>query len=89
MISFDPHHFNVPPRFAQRPEINKKVPVTGRQTAEIQIVQNITEQDETLEGVLFQGREQGVRTAEVRTQVNVRDDKRFNLFPPSLRSGGG
>lgn len=88
MISFDPYHFNVSSRFAQRPEISKKIPVTGRQTAEIQIVQNITEQKETLKGVLFQGRKQGFGTAEIGTQVKVRENERFNFFYPGSCGNG-
>src|SRR3984893_9159344 len=76
MIAFHPHNLDAALRIREFADVAQKLPVGLGEAAKIQVGENVAQQDQAAEAGLPQHPRGLLRAADLRSQVQVRDDER-------------
>jgi len=76
VIALDPNHFHAAFRVRKLANVTEKLPVFFLEAAEVEVAEYIAQKDETAKGNPLQHLQRSLRTADLRTQMQVREDYR-------------
>jgi len=76
MVAFYPHHFNAALWIRELPNVTEKLPVRLGEASEVEIGKDVAQQDQATEAILPQHPRGLLGAADLRSQVQVREDER-------------
>ncbi len=76
VIALNPNYFHAAFRVRQLANVAEKLPVFFLEAAEVEVAEYIAQKDETAKGNPLQHLQRSLRTADLRTQMQVREDYR-------------
>ena len=79
VIANNPDHLNALARIGRLPDVRQKLPIVTREAFEVQIIEDISIEDQSIELQHSHELDQAFRPRHIRAEVDVRHDQRVEI----------